>query len=110
MATSRPHKPEAIGSSPICATNMDKKLKGDIAEQAFILECLKRELKEEFNIDVRIGEFLGSNTHIYDFGTIELMAYRTNWVKGDFKLNDHDEIRWVSTYELDQFMSIGFQN
>jgi 8-oxo-dGTP diphosphatase len=65
--------------------------------------CLKRELKEEFDIDVIVGEYFGSNIHTYDFGTIELMAYRTSWDKGDFKLRDHDEIRWVFTHELDQF-------
>ncbi len=66
-------------------------------------ECLKRELKEEFDIDVTVGEYLGSNIHTYDFGTIDLMAYRTDWNGGDFKLLDHEEIRWVFTHELDQF-------
>ena len=66
-------------------------------------ECLKRELKEEFDIDVTVGKFLGSNIHTYDFGTIDLMAYRTDWNSGDFKLLDHEEIRWVFTHELDQF-------
>jgi len=66
-------------------------------------ECLKRELKEEFDIDVTVEEYLGSNIHTYDFGTIELMAFRTSWNKGDFKLLDHEEIRWVFAHELDQF-------
>ena len=66
-------------------------------------ECLKRELKEEFDIDVTVEEYLGSNVHTYDFGTIELMAFRTSWSKGDFKLLDHEEIRWVFAHELDQF-------
>ena len=65
--------------------------------------CLKRELKEEFDVDVTVGEYLGSNIHTYDFGTIELMALKAFWEKGDFKLLDHDEIRWVFTHELDQF-------
>lgn len=66
-------------------------------------ECLKRELKEEFDVDVSVGEYLGSNIHTYDFGTIELMAFRAFWEKGDFKLLDHEEIRWVFKHELDQF-------
>lgn len=65
--------------------------------------CLKRELKEEFDVDVTIGEYLGSNLHTYDFATIELMAFKAFWEKGDFKLFDHDEIRWVFTHELEQF-------
>jgi 8-oxo-dGTP diphosphatase len=66
-------------------------------------ECLKRELKEEFDIDVMVGEHLGSNIYTYDFGTIELMAYRSIWEDGDLILKDHEEIRWVFTHELDQF-------
>jgi len=66
-------------------------------------ECLQREIKEEFDINVSVGEYLGSNTHTYDFGTIELMAYRTIWEDGDLILNDHEEIRWVFAHELDQF-------
>ena len=66
-------------------------------------ECLKRELKEEFEINVTVAEHLGSNIHTYDFGTIELIAYRTNWEDGDLILKDHEEIRWVFTHELDQF-------
>ncbi len=66
-------------------------------------ECLKRELKEEFEINVTVEEHLGSNVHTYDFGTIELIAYRTNWEDGDLILKDHEEIRWVFTHELDQF-------
>ena len=66
-------------------------------------ECLQREIKEEFDIDVSVGEYLGSNTHTYDFGTIELMAYRTVWEEGDLILKDHEEIRWVFAHELDQF-------
>ena len=66
-------------------------------------KCLKRELKEEFEINVSIEEYLGSNIYTYDFGTIELMAYRTVWTDGDLVLKDHEEIRWVFTHELDQF-------
>jgi 8-oxo-dGTP diphosphatase len=66
-------------------------------------ECLIREIKEEFDIHITVGEYLGSNIHTYDFGTIELMAYRADWEEGDLTLKDHEEIRWVFTHELDQF-------
>lgn len=66
-------------------------------------ECLKREIREEFEIDITVGEYLGSNIHAYDFGTIELMAYRATWDSGDPVLKDHEEIRWAFPHELDQF-------
>ena len=67
------------------------------------VECLKREIKEEFDIEITVGEYLGSSIYTYDFGTIELMAFRADWDSGDLILKDHDEIRWVFPHELDQF-------
>lgn len=66
-------------------------------------QCLKREMKEEFDIDVSIGEYLGSSIYRYDHISIELLAYRTFWKGGSIILNDHDEIKWVSLEQLDEF-------
>jgi 8-oxo-dGTP diphosphatase len=66
-------------------------------------ECLQRELREEFAIEVTVGEYFGSNIHTYDFGTIELMAYGATWESGDLVLHEHEEIRWVFAHELDRF-------
>ncbi len=66
-------------------------------------ECLKRELLEEFGIDVTVKDHAGSNTHTYDFGTVELIAFHADWEKGDFHSKDHQEIRWAFPHELDQF-------
>ena len=65
--------------------------------------CLARELKEEFDIDVTIGEHLASNTHHYDHISIELMAYRASWVSGAITMNDHKAYRWVSVDQLVEF-------
>ena len=66
-------------------------------------ECLARELKEEFNIEVSVGDFLGSNIHHYDHISIELMAFRTIWVGGEINSTDHKDYKWVTIDELDQF-------
>ncbi len=66
-------------------------------------ECLKRELHEEFRIDVTVKDHVGSNVHTYDFGTVELMVFRADWDRGDFHSKDHQEIRWSFPHELDQF-------
>ena len=62
--------------------------------------CLARELKEEFDIGVAIGEYLGSSVHHYDHISIELMAYRASWVSGAISMNDHKAFRWVTVDEL----------
>ncbi len=70
-------------------------------------ECLKRELHEEFGIEAEIGEFLLSCPYEYPHLKIELLAYRAIYVSGDFKLNDHDEIRWVLPSELRDYNLAG---
>jgi len=66
-------------------------------------ECLKRELQEEFGIDVRVGEFLGESVYHYQQGSIRLLAYLAGWQAGDFSLNDHADYAWVKSDQLEDF-------
>jgi len=66
-------------------------------------QCLKREMKEEFDIDVSVGEYLGSSIFHYDHISIELMAYRTYWENGEIDLKDHDDFKWISLEQLVEF-------
>ena len=66
--------------------------------------CLGRELKEEFNIDAAIGEYLGSNIHHYDHISIELMVFRAFWEGGTIAMNDHKAYRWVTMDQLSEFV------
>ena len=63
-------------------------------------QCLKRELREEFEITVRIGEYIGNSQYQYEFGTIDLLAFKVYLIDDDFKLNDHAEIAWVSGADI----------
>ncbi|MEJ2658079.1 MAG: (deoxy)nucleoside triphosphate pyrophosphohydrolase [Desulfobacterales bacterium] len=66
-------------------------------------QCLKREMKEEFDIEVSVGEYLGSSIYHYDHISIELLAYRTYWEGGEIHLKDHDDFKWISIEQLPQF-------
>ncbi len=66
-------------------------------------QCLKRELHEEFEIEVVVGEYVGTSVYAYDFGTIELMGYRTKILAGEITLNDHAEVAWVEAEGLGRF-------
>ena len=66
-------------------------------------QCLKREIKEEFDIDVSVGEYIGSSVYHYDHISIELMAYRTYWKEGEIDLIDHGEFKWVLLEQLPEF-------
>lgn len=67
-------------------------------------ECLQRELTEEFGITSEIGCFLAES--IYDYGSkiIRLMGYHAQHISGEFRLTDHDEIRWLPAKELDSLI------
>jgi 8-oxo-dGTP diphosphatase len=66
-------------------------------------QCLKREMKEEFDIDVSVGEYLGSSVYHYDHISVELLAYRTSWEGGEIRLKAHGDFKWISLEQLGGF-------
>jgi 8-oxo-dGTP diphosphatase len=66
-------------------------------------ECLKRELREELNVEAAIGEFFLSSKHAYSHAAIELLAYKAKIIGGAFCLHDHKEIRWVPAEDLHSY-------
>jgi 8-oxo-dGTP diphosphatase len=76
---------------------------GKIEENEAPEACLIREMKEEFGIEVSVKGFFGENIHHYEKESIRLLAYHTVWVGGNFSLNAHAAIKWVSLFELNQF-------
>jgi 8-oxo-dGTP diphosphatase len=74
---------------------------GKIEENESPEQCLAREMKEEFNIDVAVGEHLWESRHEYRHGLITLMAYRTFWKAGTLCAQAHEEVRWVPIHQLD---------
>ena len=76
---------------------------GKIEESETPKECMARELKEELGIEVEVRELITSNKHKYPHGIFELLAYRVGYVSGDFVLNNHDEIKWVTVDEMSNF-------
>ena len=66
-------------------------------------DCLRRELAEELDIEVQVGELINRNTHSYPHMTIELLAFRVTWLEGEIQLREHTAARWVVPDELDLF-------
>ena len=66
-------------------------------------ECMARELMEELEIKVEVGTLITSNKHRYPDGIFELFAYRVQHFSGNFVLNDHDEIKWITIDEISNF-------
>jgi mutator protein MutT len=77
---------------------------GKVENNETLQECLKRELCEELGIEVEIGAFLCSHKHVLNCqSAIHLYAYEVTHISGEFQLMDHEEIRWVTIDELEQY-------
>ncbi len=66
-------------------------------------ECLAREMKEEFNIQVSVDKFFTSSTYNYTHGEFQLLAYFVTWLTGDLSPVVHDEIAWVDIKDLHKY-------
>ena len=64
------------------------------------VECLTRELLEEFNIIVAVGDFFAESVYQYEGITIRLIAFRVHYDEEITILNAHDEVRWVPVDRL----------
>jgi len=65
--------------------------------------CLQRELLEEMNIAIDPYEFFAVNEHNYGIIQIRLIAYKAKYRSGEIQLIDHDQYRWVSKEELNDY-------
>ncbi|WP_088810418.1 MULTISPECIES: (deoxy)nucleoside triphosphate pyrophosphohydrolase [Listeria] len=73
---------------------------GKIEENELPRDALKREIMEEMNVDLEIGEEICSSTYSYDFGDVNLTVFYSKIISGEMKLNDHDKIVWLDRDEL----------
>lgn len=62
--------------------------------------ALKREIKEELEIQIEVGAALPASSFDYDFGKVVLHPYRANIQSGVINLTEHSEGRWVSRKDL----------
>ena len=76
---------------------------GKIDDDETPKECLKRELKEELNIETVIGDFICSNTHDYGDFKIDLHLYEVKSFSGNIIKSEHEDIKWISKVEFDNY-------
>ena len=76
---------------------------GKLEEGETLEECLKRELMEELNIEVKVDRYLCSSFFSCGDKDIELMAYLASYISGELKLLDHDDVRWAAHSEFKDY-------
>ena len=63
-------------------------------------EALRRELKEELDIEAEIGQIQLAGTHSYGDTGILLLFFEVRYWVGEPKTKHHTELRWVHPEEI----------
>jgi 8-oxo-dGTP diphosphatase len=63
-------------------------------------EALIREIKEELDTDITVGDLITTVKHQYDTFHITLHGYRTKVIAGELILSEHIDSKWCSKDEL----------
>jgi 8-oxo-dGTP diphosphatase len=65
--------------------------------------CLRRELKEEFDIEIEVGLFIGESVYHYGHGSIRLLGFLSRWCSGRLICRVHDRYAWVLVLQLREY-------
>ena len=76
---------------------------GKQEEGETLKNCLKREIKEELGVKIKVGEALGVFQHAYTHFKVTLHAFESELVKGELRLNVHQAAEWVSLEALHDY-------
>ena len=76
---------------------------GKIEVGETIEECIKREIKEELDIEIRVGDRLTTITHSYKAFKVTLYVHNCQHLSGQPQPLECEEIRWVEAAQMNQY-------
>jgi 8-oxo-dGTP diphosphatase len=87
------------------AHNMSLPLKwefpgGKVEESENVIECIKREIKEEINIEIEVVRQLSNSIYNYGTFTINLIPFLSEYVSGEIILAEHNDYKLLDKSEL----------
>ena len=62
--------------------------------------AIEREIKEEFEMDIKALRFLTNNVCEYPSKNIDLRLYECKYLSGEFHLHDHSEYKFVKKEDI----------
>ena len=62
--------------------------------------AIEREIREEFEMEVKAVKFINNNMYSYEERTVDLRLYECKYISGEFHLHDHSEYRYVDKKDL----------
>lgn len=73
---------------------------GKVEENENSEDTIKREIKEELNLNIKITDFLIQVDHIYPDFRIIMDTFECEIVSGELVLNEHIDYLWLTRNEL----------
>ena len=67
------------------------------------LTAIEREIREEFELEVKAIKFITNNVCEYPTRIVDLRLYECKYVSGEFKLHDHFEKKYVDKEEITNY-------
>ena len=74
---------------------------GKIEEGETPQQALVREIKEELDVDIKVGEFITTVEYDYPEFHLSMDCFWAKVVSGQLTLLEHEAARWVSLKKLD---------
>lgn len=65
-------------------------------------DALIREIDEELNCQVTVGDEVTTTTHDYDFGRVTLTTFWCELIDGEPSLTEHAAVCWLAPRDLDR--------
>lgn len=62
--------------------------------------AIEREIKEEFELEIKANKYITNNVCEYPTKTVDLRLYSCEYISGEFHLHDHSEYAWVEKDKL----------
>lgn len=66
-------------------------------------EALRRECREELDVEVTAGSVFMEVDHVYPDVTIHLTLFNASLTEGEPRLLEHRALRWITPEEIDQY-------
>ena len=73
---------------------------GKVEQDEDDFKAIEREIKEEFEIEIKAVKYLTNNVCNYKDKVVDLRLYECDYIKGKFRLHDHSQYNFVASQEL----------